>query len=177
MDKTFKLTLRSQMFIVYDFILFVIIGFLFFEAVIYFRPDGKDLLLKIYLIGFLGLELLPTILIYIQYYIFSQGMEIGVNNSDRTINIRYDGNQRNIAFSEVKFIEVRFVPSLYSGRKRGMNVWEIYHYAVIETMNGERFVITCLLINKIENTFKDLGIEVRRKMIWFPFVRGNYVNG
>ena len=60
--------------------------------------------------------------------------------------------------------------NLYRGAKKGLVVWEGYTYAAIVTEGGERFIITRLLINDLMTFFKDLGLIVTKKKIYFPFI-------
>ncbi len=60
---------------------------------------------------------------------------------------------------------------LYHGAANALNVWGLYHYAILELDDGSRFVITCLLVNDLRKFFPDLGIEVIKRKKALPIIK------
>ncbi len=60
--------------------------------------------------------------------------------------------------------------NLYNGATKGWALWEVYNYAVIEIEDGERFVITLLMVNNLVSFFESLGLHVKKERMYFPWI-------
>jgi len=74
-------------------------------------------------------------------------------------------------FDQIKTIYLAMMGTIINGQKHGAITVNRYHYALIETQDGHRFFITCLLINNLMNFFKENGLDFVKEQIYWPRIR------
>jgi hypothetical protein len=170
MEAHFKITSRSQFFIVKELLILTFYAIIFIFIISYFISTNYNIVVPIY-ISFLIVKEIPCLFIHYQYRKYNKEMELFVNGHSRSISIIYQGVKHSFHFDQIKNIKLALMPTLYRGSDRGINAWELYHYAVLETKDGKQFVITCLLVNNLREYFEDLGLETIKVRKLFPWIR------
>jgi len=177
MDQTFKITLRSQWFIVRENLKFIIVGTVGCELIItYYDPTLKPILPIVLVAGYTLISVIPCIIVHLQYLKYNNGMQVTIDKINRTITISTAEQEISIPFNRIRVVRIALMSSYYGDKfNQGFTPWECYQYALIQLQDGKQFIITCLLINNLKNFFKDLGIEVTKDRVFFPTVRmGRY---
>ena len=136
----------------------------------YYAPDSGTYAAGMWIGGYLMSTFVPCLIIHTQYLKYNKDVKLMINKFNRVMTISYRDSTHSFSFEDIKRVEVSMMANLYNGAKKGFFVWEGYTYAVIGTEGGERFLITRLLINDPISFFKDLGLLVTKKKIYFPFI-------
>ena len=173
MERIFEVTGRSQQFIVNELI--KSIGYF---VVVYFiatvlKPGIEYLAASYLFIGFIILELFPSIILHLQYYAWNSDTIVGIENVSKRFDVYYKDEEIIFYFHQIKKITLYLDAGKYRGYRRGAASWDLYHYAVIELEDGKKIVVTCLLINDLVKFFKDLGLETEKEKIIFPLILKN----
>ena len=136
----------------------------------YYAPDSESLAARICIGGYIITNLIPCLIIHTQYLKYNKDVKLIIDKSNRIMTISYRDATHSFSFDDIKYVQISMMANLYRGAKKGLVVWEGYTYAAIVTEGGERFIITRLLINDLMTFFKDLGLIVIKKKIYFPFI-------
>jgi hypothetical protein len=170
MDKTYKITLASQLFIIKELLTsMVLLTCCYFLLKWYYPGDDWEMAMY-FMVGFLVFNLIPSFMIHVQYYRYNKGVSLQIDTVSRTMNVIQSGSQHSFRFNQIIKVNVELMNSLYRGARRGFATWEQYHYAAIEMEGGEKFFITCLLINDLRKFFKEVGVEAQNQRIFFPLI-------
>jgi hypothetical protein len=170
MNTTYEITNKSQIFIVKELLIgavYLILGYL---ILMHFYPEYPYAGAIIFVGGYAIIDLIPCFIIHTQYYRFNKGTKLSINKVTRTITILDKGSTHSFSFDKIKSIKLELMSALYRGGKRGMSAWELYHYAVLETEDKHRFIITCLLVNDLRKFFDELGLKVTKEWTFFPLI-------
>jgi hypothetical protein len=99
------------------------------------------------------LDTLPALILHIQYLIKNYKAIVLLNTTDRTFSYRSFKQKEKVSnFSDIKLLEYY----VSYARKMGIYSFARYRYYKIILSNDEEIVITCLMINDIENTLEVL---------------------
>src|ERR1043166_8515241 len=166
----YKVTPKSQSFIVKTHLWALFYLALIYLIAKYMQPENY--LWEIGLsIGFVVVDLIPSLSIHLQYLHYNAHLELEVNKLNRTMRIANKGKEHTFGFDEIHAIHLRLMPELYRKQKGVFFPWEWYHYAVIELENGEKFIITSLLINDMREFFKtNYELPSRWEKTYFPLI-------
>lgn len=104
------------------------------------------------LIIFLIIDIIPSLLIYFQYFLHEYSYEIEINTTSDTINIKSKKKSVNYKISEIE--NLTYYRSY--GKGSGWNSFGEYRYFRIEFINHDKLYITCFMIPNIENTLPEL---------------------
>jgi hypothetical protein len=171
MNAIFKLTLKSQIFIIkehLEFALFGLIGYLIF---VYFeKPFDIFGIALFFTAWYTIINLIPSLFLHYQYNKYNKGVKVVVDPISRTMTIDSDGSTQTFNFNQIKSIRLSLTSALYRGDKRGLCAWDLYHYAVVEIEAEKQFVITCLLINDLRTYIKELGLKAIKERVFFPLI-------
>ena len=74
-------------------------------------------------------------------------------------------------YDQIKIIRLAMMHHIINGQKHGWVTFHRYHYALIETKDGHRFFITCLLINNLTKFFEENGLFYIIEQIYWPGIR------
>ena len=174
MDRSYQVTLTSQMFIVKELMrrLFLVYGVLFAIAETWLW-HGKHLIVygAAYFACFLIVEAIPSALFHLQYHRRDRGKVLCLDSAGRTMTVDQNGSSDTFKLSDLVKSGLILDPFLYRGRKRGQASWGIYHYGRLHTNDGKIYIITCLLVNDLRKFFGDLGVEVTKVKRVYPIVR------
>jgi len=157
--RTLKINFRSILSLHLHTVLLIILGIL---IMFYYQFD------KITVRSFLSvwaLDLVPSLYLFITYYIKNQGIEFEIRDSEI---IMHKGG-KNLIFknSEIKKIIIHVSPALYKNSNFHLLSIEGYHYARVKLKNGEELVLTCLLAPRIDKSFMHMRgvlIEKRKRL-------------
>jgi|SRR5450432_334708 len=98
------------------------------------------------------IDVLPTLILHIQYYLKNRNTLMEVDTNSRKFEITT--SQKTFEYSFDDIISLEYFRSY--GKGTGWNSFGMYRYYKIATSDGARFFITCLMINDIENTLENL---------------------
>ena len=170
---TYQVTLQSQLFILKEIgirSLVLVVGMI---VVVHFRHGEywADILFAFELsLIIIALDAIPCAVLHYQYYNHDKGVKLGIDGVTRTITLEGIHESHLLHFDEIESIRIVLAGELFDGAKRGWYALEQYHYAVIETKNNKRFIITCLLLNDLRNVFSRYGLTVNWERRGFPLL-------
>lgn len=125
----------------------ILLGFFYFFGSIF--PNE----LFIFVYGFMFLfNILPTLFLHIQYYLRNKGAELIINCELATLSYTKSNTSLLYHFNEIKRLER--VASY--GKGTGWYSFSEYRYCKIILDDDSTIVITCLMVNKIEDTLMKL---------------------
>ena len=168
--KTYKPVFRNQIillkYIFRDLLIFAIAYVLF--IVIEFHEyylEGA----KIFTAAFILADLFPSLILYLQYINYSEDMEINVDSTDRTFDIKVNNVNHSFAFDQIKSVRIVITQRL---RNNSFNrfAWNIFHYSIVEIEKGEKYYITFFFQNDLRKFFADLKINAIIENSFFPWI-------
>jgi hypothetical protein len=173
MNTTYEITFKSQLFILkelfYRAIVFLL-GYFILYQVDFVSLGSKSSTAYFFLIFYFTCELIPSSILHYQYYKYNKYTKVNLNTTENTLTIISLDSTKTFHFNQIKNVTLALVSSLYRGRKGGWSSWDLYHYAFLETENGEQFVITCLLMNDLRELFKVLESKTTKYWVFFPLI-------
>ena len=116
-------------------------------------------------------ELLPLTTVHFQYLKYNQRTELSIAKDKRIIIIKEGDSVYSFRFDQIKKIRLALMDAIYEGQKTVWVTLNRYHYALIETQDGHRFVITCLLINDLMKSFMENELDFWRENTLWPRIR------
>jgi hypothetical protein len=146
--REYKITLLQQLIILTPMLftnLVLIIGG------IYFFKFSFNVLIIIYAIFFF-IDMLPTIIIHVQYWIKNHGAVLTINTETKELFYKKHAKQVKYSFTDIDLLQ--YYRNL--GKGSGWNSFGQYRYYKITFNDKKQIVITCLMINNIENTLEML---------------------
>jgi len=171
MNATYKITLKSQLFIIRELFVFAWPCRVGYYVLDYLYPGDDTFLLEWLAGGFFVIQILPSAIIHFQYLNYNKDTIVTVNSNERTITIEEKGVIHSFRFEKIKSLRLALMADLYNGHDGGFIACLKYHYAYIELQNGDEFIITCLVYNDLRKFFKDIGLEANKDLVFFPGVR------
>jgi hypothetical protein len=178
----YKLTRKSQMFVIRALSQIAIWGFgvLFILQIIFPKIFMRDIsegfsALSYWIALYIVMEILPLTTVHFQYYKYNKDTELCIDKNKRIIIVKEKDNAHSFRFDQIKIIHLAMQDWLINGRESGFIVVNRYHYALIETLDGHRFFITCLLINNLMKFFDENGLHYEKELVLWPRIRlGRY---
>ena len=173
MVQVYTVNYKSQLFIAKEMFLSVSVSIMVIYIYTLVRPDAASFLISYIpwmIIGYFLIEVMPTILFHRQYYSYNKDTGLTVDPVQRTMAIEENKVPKTFRFDEIKRVELVLNGDLYNGAQHALNVWGIYHYAILELGDGSRYVITCLLVNNLRKFFPSLGIDVVKRKKAIPSI-------
>ena len=170
MNSTHSVTLRNQLFIVKELGFSAVLFILGYFGFTFFYPSHSVLAIEVLSGYYFCLQILPCSLIHCQYLMYNRHTVLTVNPIERIMTIQQDRAVNSFSFDDIASVRLALNGFLYRGELRGLMASDRYHYAFLQTKEGEKFVITCLLENDLRHFFTDLGLEVTRDKVIFNFV-------
>jgi hypothetical protein len=170
MEGIYKITTKSQMFIVKELIksgiVFVVGCYLFLK----FVPCSITLAVVGFACGYLILDIIPVVIVHYKYYQTNKTTEVRIDKTENVLVIKEKAKVYTIRFCDIKYIGIAMTADMYQGRKGGLSSYCLYQYAFIETNNDQGFIITCLVVNELAEFFKELKLETTKEFSIFPIV-------
>jgi hypothetical protein len=134
------------------------------------------MIVEISLGAFLVTQFIPCLFIHYQYLKYNRNTRLNIDADNRIMEVDCEGDKRSFRFDEIKSLRLALMADLYDGDQRGVSAHTVYHYAFLETQNGERFIITCLLVTDMRKLFKDIGINYTKDKVFWPMIRMSRYN-
>jgi hypothetical protein len=103
-------------------------------------------------IFFLFIDTLPTIAVHIQYYIINRKSLLILNTTAKELTFKTDTSQTNYSFDEINTI--KYYRSY--GKGSGWHSFGEYRYYKIVFTDKKEIIITCLMVNDIQQTLDSL---------------------
>lgn len=152
--QSFTITLKQQLILLS---LGVIKTSLFVVGCLYYF-DWKITMPLYYGLAFLGLtDILPTIIVHIQYLIRNWKCALLLDTGDRILTYKSPGKSLEYSFDDINSLHYYFS----YGRGSGWYSFESYRYCRIVFNDQSQVIVTCLMINKIEKKLGQLpGIDM-----------------
>ena len=155
---------------------FVYFGILFLLQIIFPEIFTHDTFwglspVSYWILGYCFWELLPLTTVHFQYLKYNKQTELSIDKNKRIIIVKEGDNAFSFRFDQIKIIYLAMMGTIINGQKHGAITVNRYHYALIETQDGHRFFITCLLINNLMNFFKENGLDFVKEQIYWPRIR------
>lgn len=122
--------------------------------------------------GFLFIVgILPVIVLHIQYLLINWNAIFLIDTEKEMAS--YESAKKNISFS---FNDIASVTNYSSyGRNAGWYSFAAYRYCKITLVNNTEIIITCLMINDIENTLEALfKIKCKKELQFICFINAKY---
>jgi hypothetical protein len=144
----FKITFKEQVLMLLPLVLknTIALGLIF-----YIFGTETHALIIIFLLFFL-LDILPTVILHIQYLFKNWNSELSLNKEKR--KLAYVSSTENLEYSFDEILSVHHFAS-YGGGTRVYSFGE-YRYFKIIFKDNKQIIITCLMINNIKMTLEKL---------------------
>ncbi len=138
-------------------------------GIVYYRYHTISLgPLLITLGGIFLFDTLPALILHVQYLNKNYKAEFSINTIDRTFSYLSKQEEKKYSFSEIKLLEYY----VSYARKTGIYSFARYRYYKIVLTNGDVIVVTCLMINDIENTIESLlRIKAEKELKVLCFIK------
>ncbi|WP_443946655.1 hypothetical protein ACJVDH_06010 [Pedobacter sp. AW1-32] len=142
------------------FLLFLAIGFVFVMSI---KTNQKiDVFIWIS-VGMFALFCGPSIIIHLNYYMANRGYTFTYKYNEGEVTI--ENNERTFRFNieEIKHVD-RFMSYNFSANRAGVLPWDEYNHSVIYLNNGQKFVITSLLVLNLNLPISKDKIEIHKNL-------------
>lgn len=166
-NMTFKLTFKQQFLVVQITIIkYLLLIFLFW----YLGYELSVGMIMVWL-GIFVIDLLPAIVLHINYFINDLGSELTIDRGAGTLFYRNSKNNR--LFNLADAVELNHVVSIGGASTyTGWYAFGDYSFCEIQLRNGEKLIITCLMVNHIKQTLEILlKMKANTKMRLLPIIR------
>ncbi|MEO6837729.1 MAG: hypothetical protein ABI261_03355 [Ginsengibacter sp.] len=147
----YQINLKQQL-ILLTHVIFIFSAFIGFGIYLYWKNNLDNKAYISVFLFFLVIDILPTIIIHIQYWIKNHGIIFIINTE--TKKLQYEGLYKIIEFSFDDISSLQYYPSL--GKGSGWHSFGEYRYYKIIFKDKTEIVITCLMVNDIEDTLEML---------------------
>lgn len=148
MIQNFKITLKQQMIILFP--AFFVNVFLIVGSFYVMKFSITDFMIGYTFYFFI--DMLPTIILHIQYWFKNHGAILNIDTDADNISYEKSNRQYQYSFSDIEALH--YYRNL--GKGSGWNSFGQYRYYKIIFHDRNEIVITCLMINNIENTLEGL---------------------
>ena len=169
-DYLFKVSLKQQILVLIPFF-----GINAGLAIVYFAiARNYPLTLPLYLVilFFFLLNVLPVLLLHFQY--LSKNWKATLEIDTRKQLIRYTNHDETKIVSFHNISELKYFATHGHISTKGSSLFytfDPYRYYSIKSNDGTTIIVTCLMINDLENSLEPLiGIKAERKFRMVPLV-------
>lgn len=162
-----KVTLKQQLYLLLPMVLRYAILFSLFVYLF-----GTDILELPYwiLYAIFCLDGLPAIILHVQYLLQNKDTIITIDTDKQLLYCKYSQQTTTIAFADIK----ELVYHVSYGRNTGWYSFERYRYYTLIDKKSQRIVITCLLMNKIEEKLEQMvNHQAEKRLSIFAFISKN----
>lgn len=148
--KTFRITLNQQLILLTHMLITMIVPWL---AALFFKKINPTHLAFQLVYGFLlVIDIIPTMIVHIQYWLKNRKAVLVINTAAKELIYQTPSEQLKYSFSDITLLQYYW----NFGKGSGWNSFGMYRYYKIFLKDGTTIVITCLMINDIENTLETL---------------------
>lgn len=160
----YKITLKQQILVLgLTIITTVAVSLLFLLF-----TNAKTFWMNIAFTSFIFLfDVLPAIILHVQYWRTNRKAELIINKVDGSISYRNFSHTINFSVDDIRHLQY-FVSY---GKQTGVYSFAIYRYYKIVLKDKSQIIITCLMINDIENTLEMLlKLKAEKKLKFYCFL-------
>ena len=166
----FKITLKQQFLVlIWFFVMNSVLLIAYFKII---NPLFVDGLIIGGIVFLIALFVLPVIILHPQYVIKNCLGPLVISTEEHFVSIGKGKDLFKFNFSDIK--ELRYYATLSHLSSKGGSSWytfDSYRFYKIILNNSDEIIVTCLMINNIENTLEELlGIKAIRKFRAIPFI-------
>lgn len=144
------------------FLLLVGIGFVYVMSVKKEGTIGLDVLIWI-AVGIFILLCGPAIIIHLNYYKINRGYTLSYDSNEREITIGHRGQCDTFNIDDIEHVE-RFMSYNLAANRSGIASWDEYNHSVIYLNNGEKFIITSLLVPNLNLPIPEEKIRINKSL-------------
>lgn len=164
----YKITYRNQLQNAWPIFIYLIIFFIlpFYMINKYGESDVSIFILMAILLFLLFLT--PQLILHLGYYFKNKEDLLFYDPKGRKIIIDHKDVSSTFSFEEINLIE-RFKSYPLAENRMQWLPWDSYNYSIIHLKNGQKFLITSLLVPNL-----DLPIEsnkIKLKKTFYPFAK------
>lgn len=115
---------------------------------LFYKPVDNDLSYRYVFLGFFSL-IIPQIILHTRYWFLSRGIELIINSDECLITYKTSNKNITLRNSDIEHIKT---PRTYhlNESKISLFTWDIYCYSIITLYNGEKLLITSLILPAME---------------------------
>jgi hypothetical protein len=108
---------------------------------------------------------LPVLYLHLEYYYYNRGVELEISSYEKSLSYTNKlGIKQTYSFNDLAKIELYMAPSWHRGSNFQLMPFEQYHYARIYTKNDKEIIVTCLLVQRVQDAVKQItGIPLENK--------------
>ena len=171
MDVKYKITFNSQSFIIKELAISAIVFLIGYLVLVKYYDPGEEIMSAIIcLTVYVVLQLIPSLILHLQYLKYNKTTSFSINESERIMSITDTNMTSSYGFDQIKYIWLITTYPLYRGARRGIGAWQLYHYSVIEMKDGKQFVVSCLLVNNQEKFYDALKLQTYKRTLFYPLI-------
>jgi hypothetical protein len=165
----FKITIKQQLLILFPFLTInaVVIAVYFYI----FRDISLNIFIIVLFLFIFLLNVLPVLLLHLQYLIKNWNVTFKIDREKKLITCQNGKKSLKYSFDDIETLKYYATHGHIS--RRGSSLWytfDPYRFYKITFKDQKKVIITCLMINNIENTLEQLlEITAERKFRVLPF--------
>lgn len=112
---------------------------------------------------------IPQLIVHLRFYWIDKGRTLYYTPDQQQIFLAIkSGHIIGFSFDEIEFIERN--KSIPSAENRMLWFpWDNYNYSVIHLTNGQRFIVTSLLVPNMDLPLEESKIKLRKRFYCHPF--------
>jgi len=103
----------------------------------------------------------PPLALHLNYYFINKGDVFGYMFQERTIVFTHKGETSTFTLDEIDHIE-RFMSFNFAAGRSSFLAWDDYNHTVIYLKNGQKFVVTSLLVYNLNLPLEGKKIIVKK---------------
>jgi hypothetical protein len=126
--------------------------------------------IRVATVVFLIYEVVPCIVLHIQYTIRSSDISLSINQTDRFVRFTDPKSTVTVGYDQIALVTINLGSDLYKGAALGWATWGQYHYVVLTLTDGSKKLVTSLLARDARHLFSSLGLPLARRRLFFPII-------
>lgn len=170
MTYTYTITLGHHFKNARGIIIFIIGFFLLGPYYLMYRHGQEDInsYRIVCLCAFL-LFFIPQLIVHLRYYWLDRGKMFYYTPAEDRFAIKHrDGSTFEFSLDEILLIErSKTIP--FAEERMLWVPWDSYNYSVIGLKNGQRFIVTSLLVPNMDLPLEPEKIKLRKRFYCYPF--------
>lgn len=104
---------------------------------------------------------LPLICLHLNYYFVNKGYILMYDFENREITIKHEGRSNKFQLDDIDRV-VRSVSFNLAANRAGFLPWDMYNHSVIYLKNGQKFIITSLLVPNLNIPIDSSRITIKQ---------------
>ena len=132
---------------------------------LYLKEKLNIYLILVYILVLL-IQIIPSLILQINYYLFDKSTIFEIDNRSLSLIISRKGIEYIIKIDDVDRVRMIHAKN-YDNVQRALMPWSPHYFYMICLKNDEEYIVTRLVVRKLENLLK-CRIVYKRK--WFPLI-------